>query len=163
MLARVFSCAVLGLEGVIVEVEVDIGRGLPGVTIVGLPDAAVQESRERVQSAIKNAGIPFPRQRVLVNMAPAAVRKEGPVYDLPIALGVLVMSGFIPPGAVEDALVIGELSLDGGVRHVRGVLPMAAIARESGFKRFFVPEMDAPELELLTLACGGGYPETGRY
>jgi len=149
MFARVFSCAVIGLEGVIVEVEVDIGRGLPGVTIVGLPDLAVQESRERVQSAIKNAGLPFPRKRVLVNMAPADVRKEGPAYDLPIALGVLVMTGFIPPSALEDALVIGELSLDGGVRHVRGVLPMAAIAREQGLKRFFVPEVDAPEAALI--------------
>jgi len=149
MLARVFSCAVIGLEGVIVEVEVDIGRGLPGMTIVGLPDAAVQESRERVQSAIKNAGLPFPRKRVLVNMAPADVRKEGPVYDLPMALGVLVMTGFVPSQAVQDALVIGELSLDGSIRHVRGVLPMAAIAREQGFKRFFVPEVDAAEAALI--------------
>jgi magnesium chelatase family protein len=149
MLARVFSCAVIGLEGVIVEVEVDIGRGLPGMTIVGLPDAAVQESRERVQSAIKNAGLPFPRKRVLVNMAPADVRKEGPVYDLPMALGVLVMTGFVPSQSVQEALVIGELSLDGSIRHVRGVLPMAAIAREKGFKRFFVPEVDAPEAALI--------------
>jgi magnesium chelatase family protein len=149
MLARVFSCAVIGLEGVIVEVEVDIGRGLPGMTIVGLPDAAVQESRERVQSAIKNAGLPFPRKRVLVNMAPADVRKEGPAYDLPIALGVLVMTGFVPPEAVRDTMVIGELSLDGGVRHVRGVLPMAAIAREHELKRFFAPEVDAPEAALI--------------
>jgi magnesium chelatase family protein len=149
MLARVFSCAVIGLEGVIVETEVDIGRGLPGMTIVGLPDMAVQESRERVQSAIINAGLPFPRKRVLVNMAPADVRKEGPVYDLPIALGVLVMSALVPPQSVSDALVIGELSLDGGVRHVRGVLPMAAIARREGFKRFFVPEVDAPEAALI--------------
>jgi magnesium chelatase family protein len=149
MLARVFSCAVIGLEGVIVDVEVDIGRGLPGMTIVGLPDAAVQESRERVQSAIINAGLSFPRKRVLVNMAPADVRKEGPVYDLPIALGVLVMSGFVPADAVRDSLVIGELSLDGGIRHVRGVLPMAAIARERGFKRFFAPEVDAAEAALI--------------
>jgi magnesium chelatase family protein len=149
MLARVFSCAVIGLEGVIVEVEVDIGRGLPGMTIVGLPDVAIQESRERVQSAIKNAGLPFPRKRVLVNMAPAAVRKEGPAYDLPIALGVLVMTGFIPPETVRDTMVIGELSLDGGVRHVRGVLPMAAIAREQGLKRFFAPQVDAPEAALI--------------
>lgn len=149
MLARVFSCAVIGLEGVIVDVEVDIGRGLPGMTIVGLPDAAVQESRERVQSAIINAGLPFPRKRVLVNMAPADVRKEGPVYDLPIALGVLVMLGCIPAEAVQDSLVIGELSLDGSIRHVRGVLPMAAIAWERGFKRFFAPEIDAAEAALI--------------
>ena len=92
MLARVFSCAVIGLEGVIVEVEVDTGggNGLPSVVIVGLPDASVQESRERVLSAIKNAGLFYPRKRITVNLAPASVRKEGPAYDLPIALGVLI-------------------------------------------------------------------------
>ena len=93
MLARIFSCAVIGLDGVVVEVEVDTGLGLPGMTIVGLPDIAVQESRERVQAAVKNAGIEFPRKRIIVNLAPASVRKEGPAYDLPIALGVLVMMG----------------------------------------------------------------------
>jgi magnesium chelatase family protein len=149
MLARVFSCAVVGLEGVIVEVEVDTGQGLPGMTIVGLPDTAVQESRERVQAAIKNAGLPYPRKRIIVNLAPASVRKEGPTYDLPIALGVLVMSGLIPQGSVTDALVIGELSLDSSVRHARGVLPMAALAREQGFKRLLVPESDAAEAALI--------------
>ncbi len=149
MLARVYSCAVIGLEGVIVEVEVDTGPGLPGIIIVGLPDAAVQESRERVQSAVKNAGLIYPRKRVTVNLAPAAVRKEGPAYDLPIALGVLVASEQIPPEALESSLVIGELSLDGSVRHVRGVLPMAAVAREQGFKRVFVPEVDAAEAALI--------------
>ena len=98
MLARVYSCAVIGLEGVIVEVEVDTGDGLPGMTIVGLPDAAVQESRERVQAAIKNAGLSYPRKRLIVNLAPAAVRKEGPAYDLPIALGVLIASGQLAAG-----------------------------------------------------------------
>jgi magnesium chelatase family protein len=96
MLARVHSCAVIGLEGVIVEVEVVTGQGLPGMTIVGLPDVAVQESRERVQAAVRNAGIAYPRKRIVVNLAPATVRKEGPAYDLPIALGVLVMSGLVP-------------------------------------------------------------------
>ncbi|HEY5669871.1 MAG TPA: YifB family Mg chelatase-like AAA ATPase [Anaerolineales bacterium] len=149
MLARVFSCAVIGLEGVIVEVEVDTGQGLPGMTIVGLPDAAVQESRERVQAAVRNAGFEYPRKRIVVNLAPATVRKEGPAYDLPIALGVLVMSERIPQEAVEETLVIGELSLDGNVRHARGVLPMAAIARQEGFKRIFVPEADAAEAALI--------------
>jgi magnesium chelatase family protein len=101
MLARVHSCAVVGLEGVIVEVEVDTADGLPMITIVGLPDAAVQESRERVQAAIKNTGLPYPRDRVVVNLAPAAVRKEGPTYDLPIALGVLVMMCSVPQEAVD--------------------------------------------------------------
>ncbi len=149
MLSRIFSCAVIGLEGVIVEVEVDTGPGLPGMIIVGLPDAAVQESRERVQSAIKNAGLIYPRKRVTVNLAPASVRKEGPAYDLPIALGVLVASEQIPPEALESSLVIGELSLDGSVRHVRGVLPMAAVAREQAFTRVFVPQPDSAEAALI--------------
>ena len=139
MLARVYSCAVIGLDGVIVEVEVDSGDGLPGMAIVGLPDAAVQESRERVQMAVKNAGQSFPRRRMIVNLAPASIRKEGPAYDLPIALGVLIATHQLPPGCLEGALVIGELSLDGGVRHVRGVLPMAVVARSQGFQRVFVP------------------------
>jgi len=119
MLARVFSCAVVGLEGVIVEVEVDYTNGLPGVTIVGLPDTAVQESRERVQTAVKNAGLHFPRHRIVVNLAPAAVRKEGPAYDLPIALGVIILAGHLPHDVVDNTLVVGELSLDGVVRHTR--------------------------------------------
>ncbi len=149
MLSRVYSCAVIGLDGVIVEVEVDTGDGLPSMVIVGLPDTAVQESRERVQSAIKNAGLYFPRKRITVNLAPASVRKEGPAYDLPIALGVLIAAGVLPPQAVEGAFVIGELSLDGRVRHARGVLPMAASARSSGFKRIFVPQEDAAEAALI--------------
>ena len=158
MLARVFSCAVIGLDGVIVEVEVDSGDGLPGITIVGLPDAAVQESRERVQMAIKNAGRSFPRRRMIVNLAPAAVRKEGPAYDLPIALGVLLATHQLQPGCLDGALVIGELSLDGSVRHVRGILPMAVVARQEGFKRLFVPQVDAneaaliPDLEVIAVA-----------
>ena len=149
MLARVHSCAVIGIEGVIVEVEVDYSNGLPAVIIVGLPDAAVQESRERVQTAVKNAGLNFPRHRVVVNLAPAAVRKEGPAYDLPIALGVIILAGFLPQEVVENTIVVGELSLDGMVRHTRGILPMAATARANGFKRMFVPEVDAPEAALI--------------
>ena len=149
MLARVFSCAVIGLDGVVVEVEVDTASGLPKTTIVGLPDAAVQESRERVEAAVKNSGFTFPRKRVTVNLAPATVRKAGPVYDLPIAVGVLIATAQLPPHALDEALVIGELSLDGGVRHVRGVLPMAALARSEGFRQIFVPEADAPEAALI--------------
>jgi magnesium chelatase family protein len=149
MLARVFSCAVVGLEGVIVEVEVDYSNGMAGVTIVGLPDAAVQESRERVQTAVKNAGLHFPRHRIVVNLAPASVRKEGPAYDLPIALGVIILAGHLPHDVVDKTLVVGELSLDGVVRHTRGLLPMAATARANGYKRMFVPEMDAGEAALI--------------
>lgn len=149
MLARVFSCAVVGLDGVIVEVEVDFGQGLPHMAIVGLPDAAVQESRERVYSAIKNAGLMYPRKPLTVNLAPASVRKEGPAYDLPIALGVLIATEQLMQEQLDDSLVIGELSLDGSVRHVRGVLPMAATARQQGYKRVFVPQVDAAEAALI--------------
>ena len=149
MLARVYSCAVIGLDGAIVEVEVDTGQGLPGMDLVGLPDVAVQESRQRVQAAIKNASLPYPRTRLVVNLAPATVRKEGPTYDLPIAVGVLVMQGALPQSALESALVVGELSLDGSVRHARGVLPMAAAARREGYQRMFVPACDAAEAALI--------------
>ena len=149
MLARVFSCAVVGLEGVIIEVEVDYTNGLPGMTIVGLPDTAVQESRERVQTAVKNAGLHFPRHRIVVNLSPASIRKEGPAYDLPIALGVIMLSGHLPSDVVDNTLVVGELSLDGVVRHTRGLLPMAATARANGYKRMFVPAADAPEAALI--------------
>lgn len=149
MLARVFSCGVIGLDGVIIEVEVDSSNGQSKVLIVGLPDAAVQESRERVQSAIKNSGFTFPRKRVTINLAPADVRKEGPAYDLPIAVGVLAASQQINPVKLQKSLVVGELSLDGTLRHVRGVLPMAALARQEGFQRLIVPKMDAEEAALI--------------
>lgn len=149
MLARVFSCGVIGLEGVIIEVEVDAGRGQVMTLIVGLPGAAVQESRERVHAAIKNSGLTFPMQRITINLAPANVRKEGPAYDLPIALGILAATGQINTGKLEKSLVVGELSLDGSLRHVRGVLPMAALAREEGFKRIIVPAVDGSEAALI--------------
>uniref|UniRef100_A0A7C4Q7C1 ATP-binding protein n=1 Tax=Bellilinea caldifistulae TaxID=360411 RepID=A0A7C4Q7C1_9CHLR len=149
MLARIYSCSIIGLETAIVEVEVDTGQGLPAMIIVGLPDTAVQESRERVQMAIKNAGMYYPRKRITVNLAPASVKKEGPAYDLPIALAVLVATEQIPQGAFSNSLVVGELSLDGSVRHVRGILPMAAAARQMGFIRIFVPEADAAEAALI--------------
>ncbi|MDY6873672.1 MAG: YifB family Mg chelatase-like AAA ATPase [Chloroflexota bacterium] len=149
MLARVLSCAVIGLDGVIVEVEVDSGGGMPKMVIVGLPDTAVQESRERVRSAVKNAGFYYPRRKVTVNLAPASVRKEGPVYDLPIAVGVLIASHQLDPETVDNTLIIGELSLDGGVRHVKGVLPMAALARQEGYETVIVPEVDAAEAALI--------------
>jgi len=149
VLAKVHSCAIVGLEGAIVEVEVDTSRGLPSFIIVGLPDAAVQESRERVQAAVKNAGLTFPRGRLTVNLAPAALRKEGPAYDLPIALGALAASGQVRPESLEKTVSLGELSLDGSVRHVRGVLPMAALAKQEGFGRVFVPVEDAGEAALV--------------
>ena len=144
MLAKVHSCALIGLEGVPVEVEVDISRGLGAFNVVGLPDAAVQEARERVRAAIKNSGCLFPNRRVTVNMAPADVRKEGGVHDLSMAVGILTASGQIALRS-ERPLFLGELSLDGGVRHSNGVLPMVAIGQESGFDTAYVSAEDARE------------------
>ena len=149
MLARVYSCAVLGLEGVLVEVEVDFGTGLPNITVVGLPDTAVKESRERVRAAIKNIPVKFPRKPIIINLAPANVRKEGPAYDLPMAVGILITIGIIPPEAVEDLVMVGELSLDGLTRHTSGMLPMAATARDAGFTTICVPATDAAEAALV--------------
>jgi magnesium chelatase family protein len=149
MLANVKSCAVIGLDGVVVDVEVDTRSGLPAVVIVDLPDASMQESRERDQSAIKNAQLPYPRNRIIVNLAPASIRKVGPIYDLPIAIGVLIAAGALDPESVEGAMVIGELSLDGSLRHISGVLPMADLARREGFSQLFVPDIDAPEAALI--------------
>jgi magnesium chelatase family protein len=148
MLAKVTSCAVVGLDGVLISVEIDIARGLPSMTIVGLPDAAVQESRERVRAAIKNSGLPFPWERLTVNLAPADIRKAGPAYDLPIAIGILLASEQIY-GDVDQAIVMGELSLDGGVRHISGALPMANQAKQEGFTILFVPAEDAAEASLI--------------
>ena len=148
MLASVTSCAVVGLEGALVQVEVDISRGLPSWTLVGLPDAAVRESSERVRSAIRNSGLQFPQGRLTVNLAPADLRKEGPAYDLPIAMGVLIASEQLFP-LHEEVMILGELSLDGSVRHVKGVLPMAAKARDAGITSLYVPQADAPEAALV--------------
>jgi magnesium chelatase family protein len=148
MLAQVVSCAVVGLEGELVQVEVDLARGLPSWTLVGLPDAAVREAGERVRSAIRNSGLRFPPGRFTINLAPADLRKEGPAYELPIALGVLMASEQLFP-IDEQIMVIGELSLDGSVRHVKGVLPMAAKAREAGISTLYVPQEDAAEAALI--------------
>ncbi len=150
MLAKVMSCAIVGLEAELVEVEVDLLRGGPIFNLVGLPDAAVRESRDRVHSAIKNSGLEFPgNKRITVNLAPADLRKEGPAYDLPIAVGILAASQQIWPDKLEGALFLGELSLDGSTRHTKGILPMTALARKEGYGRVYVPAADAEEAALL--------------
>ena len=150
MLAKVQSCAVIGLEGALVEVEVDLSNGLAAFNIVGLPDAAVNEAKERVRSAIKNSGGLFPFKRITANLAPADIRKEGPAYDLPIAIGVLLASGQInPEKKIDECLFLGELSLDGSVRHTNGILPMVALACDKKVATVFVPAADAMEAALL--------------
>jgi len=148
MLAKALTCAVVGLEGAMVEVEVDIGPGLPAFTIVGLPDAAVQEAKERVRAAVKNSGCVFPQRRITVNLAPADLKKEGPAYDLPIAVALLLASEQVLSDQ-ESPLFLGELSLDGSLRHTTGILPMVSFAAEREFRRIFVPEADAPEAALV--------------
>jgi magnesium chelatase family protein len=150
MLAKVISCAIVGLEAEIVEVEVDIIQGYPNFAMVGLPDAAVRESRDRVHAAIKNSGFNFPaNKRITVNLAPADLRKEGPAYDLPIAVGILAASQQVWVDALADSLFVGELSLDGSTRHTKGILPLAAMARVEGYRRVFVPAVNADEAALL--------------
>ena len=150
MLATVRSCAVVGLEGALIEVEVDISQGLAKFVIVGLPDAAVNEAKERVHAAIKNSGNLFPFKHITVNLAPADLRKEGPAYDLPIAIGILYAYGQLTPQEELEGLVfLGELSLDGSVRHTNGILPMVALAREKNVKAVFVPAVDAMEATLV--------------
>jgi magnesium chelatase family protein len=148
MLAKVMSCAVIGLEGAIIEVEVDISSGLPSFTIVGLPDTAVQEARERVRAAIRNSGCTFPSRRITVNLAPANLKKAGPAYDLPIAIGILLSSEQLSAD-FSKTLILGELSLDGGLRHTNGILSMVALAREKNLSEVFVPADDANEASLL--------------
>ncbi len=149
MLAKVLSSAVRGIDGYIVEVEVDIAGGLPSFSTVGLPEGAVKESKDRVKAAIKNAGYEFPPRRITVNLAPADIKKEGSAFDLPIALGILSAQGVIPQDHLEDYLFLGELSLDGGIKPIRGGLPMAVAAKGAGLKRICLPKANAQEAAVL--------------
>ena len=116
MFSVIKSCALMGIDGIMVDVETDISNGLPAVQIVGLPDSAIMESKERVRTAVKNTGFDFPMKRITINLAPADIRKEGPSFDLPIALAILEGGGIIPEKCCEEYMVVGELSLDGGKR-----------------------------------------------
>ncbi len=145
VLARLRTATVVGVEAVSVHVEVDVSFGLPMFTMVGLPDASVRESRDRVRSAIRNCGFDFPSERVTVNLAPADVRKAGSAFDLPVALGVLAAMGLVERRQVHDLVVIGELSLDGSVQPARGVLPIAVAARRDGARGILLPAANAPE------------------
>ena len=139
VLAKVLSSAVIGIDAWLVEVEVDISQGLPAFTTVGLPETSVKESKERVKSAISNSGYDFPFDRITVNLAPASIKKEGTGFDLPVALGILSATGFIPTEILTRYMVLGELSLDGRVKPVNGSLPMAITARDAGYEGIIVP------------------------
>jgi len=130
MLAKVLSSSVIGVDAFLVDVEVDSARGMPGFSTVGLPDNAVKESKDRVRSAVKNSGYIFPNGRITVNLAPADIKKEGTIFDLSVAVGLLKAEGIIKNDNLSDFIILGELSLDGGVKPIRGVLSVAVLAKE---------------------------------
>ena len=144
MVEKIATSGLRGIEGIQVLCECDLSNGLPAFEVVGLPDASVKEARDRVRAAVKNCGFDFPLRRITVNLAPADLKKEGPIYDLPILLGILAASGQIPPPG-PDSCFIGELSLDGGLRPAAGVLPMALAARQAGVRQMFAPAENAAE------------------
>ena len=149
MLAKVLSSAVMGIDAYVVEVEVDISQGLPSFSTVGLPEGAVRESKERVKAAVKNAGYHFPADRITVNLAPADVKKEGSGFDLPMAVGILAATGMVPKDSYSDHLILGELSLDGLIRPIKGALPMAMAAKENGLRGVFLPVENAAEAAVV--------------
>jgi magnesium chelatase family protein len=148
MLGKVNSCAVMGLNGYMVQVEVDISPGLPRFYVVGLPDEAVQEARERVRGAIRNSGFSFPGRRIAANLAPADLKKEGPAYDLSIAIGILISTEQLVAD-ISKIVFLGELSMDGALRHTSGILPMVGVAQQQGFSAIVVPLVDAREASLI--------------
>ena len=150
MLATVQCLGLSGIDGFAVQAEVNLSLGLPAFELVGLPDAAVRESRERVHAAMMNSGYTFPDDRLTINLAPAERKKEGPAYDLPMAVGIIAAKGEIAQDALKDTAIIGELSLDGAVRGVRGALPMAITARADGVKRLILPEANAREVSCVS-------------
>ncbi|BCL35467.1 YifB family Mg chelatase-like AAA ATPase [Nostoc sp. MS1] len=149
MLARVWSASIVGIDAVKVGVEVDISGGLPGIVVLGLPDSAVQESKERVKATLKNAGFAFPMRKIVINLTPADLRKEGPCFDLPISVGILAASEQVKADLLGDYLFLGEVSLDGSLRPIAGVLPIAATAKKMGIAGLVVPVDNAQEASVV--------------
>lgn len=149
MLSCVTACGLMGIDGYPVVVETDISNGIPAFDIVGLVDAAVKEAKERVRAAIKNSGFEFPSRRITVNLAPADLKKEGTAYDLPIATGILAATGVLPAASMKDCLLLGELSLDGTLRPVYGVLPKVIAAKQAGLTRVLLPQGNAMEASVV--------------
>ncbi len=150
MIVKIKSCGLLGIDGYLVDVETDIANGMPAFDVVGLPDAAVRESRERVRSAMKNCALAFPQKRITVNLAPANIKKAGPLYDLPISIGLLASSEQLEAEPLSDYLFVGELSLTGELRPVAGVLPMVMCAAEHGIKKVILPPANASEAAVVS-------------
>ena len=149
MLSKVKSMSLQGLDGFLVDVQVDVSSGMPNWKVVGLPDATVKESKERVRTAIKNSGYEFESRRIVINLAPADKRKEGSFFDLPIAIGILLDFEDIMWQNLEDTVFIGELSLDGSLNKINGVLPMCIEAKKLGIKRVILPEENAKEAAIV--------------
>src|SRR5687767_9575691 len=149
MLARLESAAVFGVDAYPVHVEVDVGLGLPFFRMVGLPDASVRESRDRVKAAIRNSGFDFPSHRITINLAPADVRKAGSAFDLPIALGILAAEGTVKSTELPNVVLVGELSLDGSIHSARGVLPIAAAARRKNAQALLLPAPNVVEAAVV--------------
>ncbi len=150
MLSKVSSAATFGIDAYLVTIEVDASKGLPTVVMVGLPEGAVRESKDRVRTAIQNSGYEFPIKRITVNFAPADVRKEGSSYDLPVALGILATQGFIKQEKLKQFVILGELSLDGGIRKVNGVLPIAQAVKRSKKRGLILPRDNASEAAIVS-------------
>ncbi|MHA1988980.1 MAG: magnesium chelatase domain-containing protein, partial [Promethearchaeota archaeon] len=149
MLSRVFSSSTYGIDAYLVEVETHVEKQIPGFIIVGLPDSAVKESRERVTAAVKNSGFEFPIKKITVNLAPADIKKEGSAFDLPIAVGLLSATGIINMDHLEDTVFLGELSLDGKLRPVKGALPITVEARKKQFKKIILPIDSSKEASIV--------------
>jgi len=149
MLAKVNSAALYGIDALRVEVEIDLASGLPQLATVGLPEGAVKESKDRIRAAVKNCGYTFPAKRITINLAPADIKKEGSAYDLPMAIGILAAEGLIHKKSLDDYLLIGELSLDGTVKPVRGALPIAVAAKKERVKGLILPEQNASEAAVV--------------
>jgi magnesium chelatase family protein len=149
MLAKITSCSVLGIEGWLIQVEVDVANGLPMFSTVGLPDSTVRESKDRVKAAIKNCGYQFPTKKITVNLAPADIRKEGAGFDLPIAIGILEATETLHNGRAGQYCIVGELSLDGGVHKINGILPMILAARHHGLTGIIIPKENSDEAQIV--------------
>jgi len=166
MLAKVLSGAILGVEGYLVEVEVDLAKGLPQWSLVGLPEGAVRESKDRVRAALKNTGFGFPAERITINLAPADVRKEGSAFDLPIAVGLLAAQGRVDPQKLSAYVLAGELSLDGLIKPVNGALPLALAARAAGLSGVILPPENGPQaavVEGLTVKSAESLPQVAAF
>lgn len=149
MLAKVYSSALIGIDAIMVDVEVDLAPGLPAFATVGLPDGAVKESKDRVRAALKNSGYDFPARRITANLAPADIKKEGAAYDLPISIGILSATGVVKNELIPCYTLLGELSLDGSLKPIRGALSMAVAAKRAGLTGIILPVENAPEAAVV--------------